>query len=653
MKKKYLIEIVNILIIFFFCLIPFRNILLKTYIGEPFDTRLIIAIHEHWFWVLKGVRELDDLKIFYPFEKTLGYSDGFLLDGIIHTFFRLIGSSTLNSWNLTNILVLFLGMIGTYLILKPLMKSRFILLILLFLISNNYIFIAYIHLWPQTIGYLLISWPINFIYKIFNNKNPSFYLNLLLIFIPIYALSFWYPAWFLLVSIFLCIMILISNKQSRVRAISWYRTIGLGFNKKSIAILSPIWIYFWYLFVKIYVSNVNRLTRDPEEIYYGPTVKDFFATSRLGGSLFDPIYQFLRLHNAEAPTDKFEDWIIGFSPLVILILLLIIYGSKIDLFDRYLLIATGLILIIFTNFNGYGVFITLWNNFELLQVIRVPSRFNLYAGFLIFIIIFRYIDKVFIKTDKKQLLISFFIILLLLVDNWRVAPGRWSDKDFIDSDLLSLKSKVIKNCEYFSVTNPGAGHWSDTMDATVLSALSNIPTINGYSGTSPGDGIFRNWSDPSNFQEVRNYISRQGLSEKGCLVSNDGLSHVNSLTPDMILSLNTDLIWEQNEKAFWTWQQSQLTELKFNSYTGFTFKIQPELVIEAPPCLTENHAISFSLSGKSVEDKLSPNSYISLSSIPDLNLANIDELKILTNFEGCQVQGDQRTLFFKISIPRL
>jgi hypothetical protein len=156
--------------------------------------------------------------------------------------------------------------------------------------------------------------------------------------------------------------------------------------------VSPIWIFLWYQFFTVYVSNIDKIRRDREEIFYGPTINDFFSTKLLGGSPFQFIYEFLKLDNSEQPLYKYSDWIIGFSPLMVVFVILAMLSTYRDKLNRYALFGIIAIILIFTNFNGFGLFIYLWNEIELLQVIRVPSRFNLYAVILSLIIIFRYVD---------------------------------------------------------------------------------------------------------------------------------------------------------------------------------------------------------------------------------------------------------------------
>ncbi len=67
------------------------------------------------------------------------------------------------------------------------------------------------------------------------------------------------------------------------------------------------------------------------------------------------------------------------------------------------------------------------------------------------------------------------------------------------------------------------------IEAMVFSSLTNIPTINGYSGTS-SDTIERNWIDLSDYASVWDYINRINLSSMGCLFSNQTVDKLSQLS---------------------------------------------------------------------------------------------------------------------------
>jgi hypothetical protein len=214
-----------------------------------------------------------------------------------------------------------------------------------------------------------------------------------------------------------------------------------------------------------------------------------------------------------------------------------------------------------------------------------------------------------------------------------------------------LKSKIINNCEYFSVTNPGAGHWSDTMDGMVLSAITNVPTLNGYSGTSPSDGIRRLWTDPSEVEEVKNYIKRQKLENNGCIVSNDGVTKIDSLFPNNVLIQSGDSSWEQDKGSYWSWRVAPNNNLKI--VVDELLDPDFQLIIEPPSCLKGKYNLTISNNKWFKNYNLEANSKIYLNNNELKEPNNEYELILNSNFAGCYVGNDPRQLFYKIVLPRV
>lgn len=648
-KLKYIsLEVLSVLIIFIFSLLPYRKLLENFYVGEPFDTRLQMIIHEHWKWVFQGERDFRDLRIFYPFENTLGFSDGFFINGIIHSILRSIGLESIPAWNITNILILFLGCYGFYLLGKKVIRNRFLLLILMLLITNNYTLMGYLHLWPNILGYLLISWPILITSALLDNHRTNLNFNLIMTIIPFYCLSYWYPSLFFIsgVGILLLYYLIINKFKLNKQA----KAIITRINLKSVLLISPVWLFLWYLFFIIYWPNRSEIKRAPEEIIRGSlSVKDFFSTNLLGGSKFQIIYEKLNLDKVEQPINE---WAIGFSPIMFVLLIGILFFKKIDRLDKFLYTSIILILLIFINFNGLGIFIGLWNNINLLQIIRTPARFNLFVLLIALFLIFRFLDGLTNSKNRNARIFVFVLPVLLILDNFRIAPGKWTEKEYIDTDLLAWKTEIVQNCEYFVVTNPGAGHWSDTMDGVILSSITNVPTINGYSGSAPEDRINRWWADPTNYSEVQKYIERQQLSKRGCVVSKTMIQYLNVFSFLNILSLDRNIEWEHDTENYWFWFNTPSADLRVINVKSLTEFTQVGMYIEPPPCMSKAHEISVKIDEVTTLIPLKQKEKVYFLQDLGKPLTQVKEILVDTDFEGCRVKNDNRKLFYRLVVPK-
>ena len=106
-----------------FTLFTYRSIFSGKLLGDPFDSRLHIILHEHWWRWFNGLVSFRDTEFFYPFDKALGYSDVFFTQGIIYSIFRFLGYGLPTSWTLTTILLLIIGNIGWVFVARKYIKN--------------------------------------------------------------------------------------------------------------------------------------------------------------------------------------------------------------------------------------------------------------------------------------------------------------------------------------------------------------------------------------------------------------------------------------------------------------------------------------------------------------------------------------------------
>jgi hypothetical protein len=259
-------------------------------IGEPFDTRFQIVVHEHWFWWIKGERSLRDVNIFFPFDTTLGFSDIFLVNGFIYSILRFFNLSILNAWTLSNIVIIFIGNIGFFLFLTQILKNRLLIILGLITFSNSYAFIAFLDIWPNTVGYVLVSWILFFLYKIYNSheRNFVFWLNALLVSLPLLSLSFWYPGFFSILGTILFLLFILLGQKSVL--VTWLKALAKKDNLVKLGFFAPIWLALWGIFLFITLPTRGNLRRAPEEIYKGSLeIADFFSIDLVGPTLLQDI----------------------------------------------------------------------------------------------------------------------------------------------------------------------------------------------------------------------------------------------------------------------------------------------------------------------------------------------------------------------------
>jgi hypothetical protein len=221
---------------------------------------LDVPVLEQWWRFFQGKENLTSTLFFFPSKETVGLTDSFLVQGVIHSFFRLLGFSIINSWSITNIFLLFLGVIGISRAGSHFLKNDTALLGFVLLSSVSYPFVTQLgHI--QTLGYLLVFWFVDWYYLIkkgnANQRKRS--INLLLISIPLLALSTWYPfALLLLVFALMCLIELIASKEPLVKKIKSHLKISLKGIKNFLSSERTSWMFvsisigLWGLWFRIY-----------------------------------------------------------------------------------------------------------------------------------------------------------------------------------------------------------------------------------------------------------------------------------------------------------------------------------------------------------------------------------------------------------------
>lgn len=623
-------------------------------IGEPFDARFQIIVHEHWFWFFKLERPLRDVFIFYPFDKTLGYSDIFFVNGIIYSIFRTFTFSIIQAWTLTNFVIILIGNIGFAFLLYIILKNKFLYLLALATLTNSYAFIAFLNIWPNTVGNALVSWILLFIFNLWHSNSKSFiiWINLLLVTLPLLTLSYWYPGFFSILGLIFFILLGFVSRDKRMK--EKFKLILQRSQFKKVFWFSPIWISLWALFLYIIIPTRGNLRRAPDEIFKGSlSVSDFFSIDLAGPAITEIFLS--RFINTEWLIAS-DIWAVGYPVFgfIVFILIAIVSAKRILKFDN--LFSFTFFIIIFsifftTRLDNLGIYIYLWQNFDILGVIRTPVRLNILINFLMLIFIFQYFDNLYKTTSSKTRFFPILLALLISLEQLRIFSGTWETQDFLNKELSKQVSNIPLDCPYLVLINEGAGHWSDTIEGMILSSKTNIPSINGYSGTSPNDGIKRSWGDPGEFRFVVDYINRNKLKSNGCVVTNKYVSRLSTSNPLLIKFSDERVAWEFDESLSWVWLESEQLQMKItNPFKLFSISNRV-LKVTKSPCLS-NLSLEFIHGSKTETMNLSREKPSETLSLPYLNPGTVLDLKIKSNSVGCSVGDDPRNLIYSIELSK-
>ena len=630
----------------------YRTVFTGTLIGEPFDARLMITLHEHmWRW-LNGLVSFRDTEFFYPYQTALGFSDVFLVQGLIYSLFRIVGFDSMSSWLNVTILLTIIGNIGWVFVAKKFINNFVVQILFIATIISSLSFVYYMGLNPNIVGYSFLSWILLLFNSLINEKNPQkkhvkfciFVLTIL-----IYALSCWYGTFFLLITLVFRFLILFISKKEKIK---------VSFNLKVMRVyllFSPAILFFSWLFYFVYITIASQPDRPVDDlIRNSPRIQQILKGANpngggIEGSIFSELYRFLNLDTPIIYGEKLGDWGGGlglFIPIATILVLLLNVFYKKYLKDYSWIGAVALVYSYFLVFgDDNSVHSYFFNSITGLNSIRSPSRYVVFVGYASIFLVFYYFDKIFSSLNqlKTRFLVLAFLLVLVL-DQQRSSFKGWDRKEFINAELLATKVEIQKNCDYFYYDHPG-GWWFDQIEALTFAVQIGVPTVNGYSGAYPPGYPVEPWNSSDDPLKIFDWIKKIDSSKKGCLVT--GRSEIKSLNEkyDSVDFVGFTGLETQGEDS-WRWAISQnpyiyifndsfkSREISFNVKTSRCFENQRITITDSK----NNKIISEAIVNKELSYKLELN----------MEQAIIKRIQFNTDASSCKIEGDPRDLFFEI-----
>ena len=646
-KHNYRLSTLSILSVFYSFFI-YRSIFSGQLIGEPFDSRLQIILHEHWWRWFNGLNQFRDVVFFYPFDKDLGFSDVFLVQGPIYSIFRFFGLNLSTSWTLTTFTLLLVGNLGWAFIAFKYIKSFSLQILMTLTLISSSSFVYYFTLNPNILGYLYLSWIALLLGKINSERNLyrkhkliSFFITIMLI----YSLSCWYASFFviliLVIRFFLEFLFLnkkVINNIHQFRKLIFY---------KPYLIQLPLQIFLIWLFKYIYFSVAFEPIRTIDELIKNSPIIGFLANgngpsgNNFSGAFFKSIYLLLGL-------DIDKEFAIGVGLFNLLIgFLLIFYTGYKRLFSK------NQVLWLLSIFIGYFYFVNWFGItsfhryfYDLIpgfNSIRYPGRYIIILGFVMIFLIYQLLDKYINKYNDSKKIPIILVASLLLLDQYRAPFKGWQPETLINSELMAQKEEIIKNCDYFYYNFPG-GWWYEQIEAMAFSSQIGIPTINGYSGAFPIGYPKQDFNSIDRSTKIIDWISKVDKNKRGCFVT--GRSEIKPLYSDFeFIDFVGFTNQESNGKVFWRWAVNSKPYIYI-----FSSKLEKRKVEFSLNFSTCNQDQNITM----IEDNFKLIKNLALSKqqniILDLDMKDkiVKRIQFNTNALACKIDGDPRNLYFEI-----
>jgi hypothetical protein len=610
----------------------------------------MIVLHEHWWRWFNGLTELRDTEFFYPYDKALGFSDVFLVQGFIFSAFRFLGISLANSWSSTTLLLIILGNAGWAIISNKFFQSKAIRILFTLAMISSMSFVSYFTLNPNVVGYSFLSWFFILFLSITNEKDlekKTSKVALFIVFFLIYALSCWYGAFFLGLVLLLRFMVHLLILIIRNQGFN-LKTSFSNISKRKLIKFIPIQIFLIWLFYYIYVTVANQPDRPNTDLFRNAPKVNLLAN---GGTalktnslipIFERIYQQFGL-------DKTQEYTIGLGILVPLLGISIsihfLLKNKLSKTSLWVITFT-LGYLFFTNIiNNYSVHRIFYENIPGFNSIRFPGRYTILLGYALIFIIFLFFDKLINSTKIKSLSILVLVLSLLIVlEQQKTTHAGWSKDLLFNKDLMSQKDEIKKKCDYFYYDFPG-GWWYDQIEAITFSSQIGVPTVNGYTGAFPVGYPTESFTSNDEPLKIFDWISKIDPQKRGCFVT--GRSEIKSLSREFdSIDFTGFTELESKGTASWRWSVSPNPYLYIlsNSFRNKEFSF----TLNTTKC---NPIQEISILDGQGNTLVPTKKVINSSSFDfDIDMRNsvVKRVQIISDSGGCQLGEDPRNLFFEI-----
>ncbi len=642
--------LISLILNVFFTLWTFRSVFTGRLIGEPFDSRLQIILHEHWWRWLNGLTTLRDTEFFYPFDRALGFSDVFLIQGPVYSIFRLIGFDISNAWILTTFLLLVLGNLGWTFIAVKFYRSYLIQTAFVLTMVSSVSFVSYFTINPNIVGYSFLPWISLLIIRTIEEKEirrKNRIISYLITVLLIYSLSCWYAAFFLI--LILILRILFEYNFNIKNITKMVRDLKIILNIRIYLLQLPIQLILIFLFIYIYVPASSATSFPADQLILNSPRLEFLPsgfnvnTTTESGAFFREIYSVLGLS-----VDHERAIGIGIFATFFAIITLS-YGLFTKILTRSqkkwivtLVLVYGYFLTVIEDFSLHRI---LYENFYGFNSIRYPGRIIILIGFFILFGIFFIFDRFLQKYRQKSCkFIILTLSIILLLDQYRAPYIGWEEGVLVNNELRKQKEEIVKNCDYFYYDYSG-GWWYEQIEAMFFSMTIGVPTVNGYSGSYPTGYPTEPFESEREPVEIFEWIAKIDSKKRGCLVN--GRSEILSLNKGLeTISFVGFTGLESKGDDFWRWSVSPNAYLYIVSYEKEIKEVFFEMNSSNCDRLQQIRILDDSnrlIIAKDLDGKTKLFNF-------DIDMRNsiIKRVQIISDSDGCRIEEDPRVLFYEV-----
>ncbi len=491
--------------------------------GDSYDAVIVVAILEHWFNTFQGWSDWRVANYFYPYQRTLGHTDGYFLFGVVYSLLRWMHIEPFLASELTNAAGRAFAYAAFFWAARRMFQLDFrwaLLGAVLFVLANSLsvhgqrLQFASIGLAPLLAVLLWNAWDalLRGDRVVLATHGAAF-----AILFGAWSITCFYMAWFFgfFLMVFVPIAAVLAGRDQLALA---FRQAGrqilvlLGVAVVGVLSVAPL--------LHVYLFKAKQTGMRPFETVFRNTVP-WESILQIGtenyvlGGLYNAFLHVV----SPSYTPNGEYYNTGFSlPMALLFALgaILAFRLRRSVLVMTCALATGVIVLLTMRFGSAS----LWTYvFQFVPGARALSVVTAYLMFLVGPVVM--VGMFYLHHRFRPWNLAAWALLAVAL----IAVELNSGYVHLDrkAEIRRIQGWVPApaECHSFFVTAlPGQSlsqgwapnHYAHNVTAMLIAELARIPTINGIASFNPPDWMFAHPTEPEYMVNVRGYVAKHNLS---------------------------------------------------------------------------------------------------------------------------------------------
>jgi hypothetical protein len=516
----------------------FRNSLLTGFdkiIGDGGDARLDIFLRENLYQVLRGQAEFLSPPMFFPVKGTIGYSDAYLLDGLIYVPLRIMGLDPFLSFELLCVGISLVGFVFANILLMRFagMRQPFAALAAATFVFSNALYIKMGH--PQLYEVNFVSLVAVLFLESARAKTTHPIgavvagvlggLVLGLLFSTGYYVA-WYFTFLSGIALVFAAVLRFGLRPSILRArlyislVRCYARVGTAAAVGFVIGAIPFW--------KIYAPVITQFSGRPfaEYLENAPTIRELLNVSGdnlLWGRAIEVLNIVPRNHLFSG------ELVLAITPILLLTFLICVWAvwrnrllSRPE--DRSLRItvlacffAVAFMTVMMVKVGEFSLFWFMWHLIPGANALRAGSRAQIVLNGFVVAVVAIVLARLLERTRSSGVRLAVWVLLLLcVVEQVNVVSNHNLSRAEEMAALRSVPASM--NCKSFYVLPHSLerGATIQQVNAMLIAQVVNVPTLNGYSGWFPAGWQLYETDRPSYRSNAWRWAASHGVADGLC-----------------------------------------------------------------------------------------------------------------------------------------